>query len=339
MTVTVRELAELVQGRLHGDGDQPITDARALGEAASGHITFVENLRQARHLKSCHASAALVPAALPANGLTVIQVDDPLGAFITILQRLRGRSEPPPLGIDPRAVIHPSALVGPDASLHPFACVGAGTVIGARCRIYAGAVVGRNCRLGDDVTLFPHAVLYDDCVLGDRVTVHAGAVLGADGFGYRQQDGRHVKVPQLSHVEVGDDVEIGACTTIDRGTFTATRVGAGTKIDNLVMIAHNCQIGAHNLLVSQVGIAGSCIIGDHVVMAGQVGVADHVCIGDGAVLGARCGVTGDLPGGVRYLGEPALPARDQQKVYVSLAKLPEMRRDIQRIKNHLRLAE
>ena len=145
-----------------------------------------------------------------------------------------------------------------------------------------GAVVGRNCRLGDDVTLHPHAVLYDDTVLGNRVIVHANAVIGADGFGYRMQDGRHVKMPQFGCVEIGDDVEIGAGTTIDRGTFQATRIGAGTKIDNLVQIGHNCQIGRHNLFVSQVGIAGSCSTGDYVVLAGQVGVADHVHIGDRA---------------------------------------------------------
>jgi len=339
VTVTVGELAELVQGHLHGDGGLPISDARPLAEAVAGHITFVENERQARHLPACAASAAVVPEGLPVNGLTVIRVADPLAAFVTIVERLRGRGEPEPCGIDPRAAVHPTAVVGPDASIHPFACVGEGSVLGARCRLHAGAVVGRRCRLGDDVTLHPHAVLYDGCVLGNRVTVHAHAVLGADGFGYRPHQGRHVKVPQLGHVEVGDDVEIGACTTVDRGTFQATRVGAGTKIDNLVMIGHNCQIGPHNLLVSQVGIAGSCTTGEYVVMAGQVGIADHVHIGDGAILGARCGVGSDLAGGVRYLGEPAIPERDQKKIYVSLARLPEMRRDLQRIKAHLGITE
>ena len=150
--------------------------------------------------------------------------------------------------------------------------VGEGSVLGARCRLHSGVVVGRNCRLGDDVVLHPHVVLYDGTILGNRVIVHANAVLGADGFGYRFQGGRHVKMPQFGSVEIGDDVEIGAGTTIDRGTFQATRIGAGTKIDNLVQIGHNCQIGKHNLFVSQVGIAGSCSTGDYVVMAGQVGV-------------------------------------------------------------------
>ena len=339
MSVTVRDLAEMVRGRLHGDGSLVITDARSLIEAGAGHITFAEDERQARRLAKSNASAAVVPETLPVNGLTVIRVADPLAAFIAIVERLRGKLPPPPAGIDPRAAIHPGATIGSKASIQQFASVGEGTIIGARCRLYPGAVVGRDCRLGDDVTLHPHAVLYDGCILGNRVTVHAGAVLGADGFGYRQQQGRHIKVPQLGHVEIGDDVEIGANTTIDRGTFQATRIGAGTKIDNLVMIAHNCQIGPHNVFASQVGIAGSCTTGAYVVMAGQVGVADHVHIGDAAILGARCGVGYDLAGGHRYLGEPVLHAREHHRISLTLRRLPQMHRDLVRIKNHLQLAD
>jgi UDP-3-O-[3-hydroxymyristoyl] glucosamine N-acyltransferase len=228
-----------------------------------------------------------------------------------------------------------TAIVGPDASIYPYAVVGPGCVIGARCRLLSGAVIGRNCRLGDDVTLFPNAVLYDDAVLGHRVTVHANAVVGADGFGYRFQDGRHVKVPQLGHVEVGDDVEIGACTTIDRGTFGATRIGAGSKIDNLVMIAHNCQIGRHNVLVSQVGLAGSSSTGDYVVIAGQVGVVDHVHIGDGSIIGGQAAVTKDVPPGQRMLGSPATPEREQKRILMSLAGLPDFRKRLQAIERRL----
>src|SRR5262249_14725585 len=152
-------------------------------------------------------------------------------AFVAIVRHLHGRAEPPPHGIDPKAAIHPTAQIGADASIFPFAAVGEGSVVGARCCIHTGAVVGRYCRLGDDVILYPNVVLYDGTVLGHRVMIHANAVVGADGFGYRPHDGRHVKVPQLGHVEIADDVEIGACTTIDRGTFQATRVGEGTKID------------------------------------------------------------------------------------------------------------
>jgi UDP-3-O-[3-hydroxymyristoyl] glucosamine N-acyltransferase len=340
VTVTLRQLAELVNGQACGDADLVLHAARPVGEAQPGDITFIENDRHAHHLAHCRASAAVVPVALPVpDGLAVIRVPDPLGAFVTIVRHLHGQSEPPPHGIDARAAVHPAAQVGPDPSIFPLAAVGEGTVIGARCRIHSGAVIGRHCRLGDDVTLYPNAVLYDGTVLGSRVIVHANAVVGADGFGYRFQGGRHVKVPQFGHVEIGDDVEIGACTTVDRGTFQATRVGEGTKIDNLVQVGHNCHIGKHNLLVSQMGIAGSSSTGDYVVIAGQVGIADHVHIGDRVLIGAKAGVTKDVPAGERMLGAPATPEREQKRILMSLEKLPEIRRDLRRLKQHLGMTE
>jgi UDP-3-O-[3-hydroxymyristoyl] glucosamine N-acyltransferase len=339
VSVTVQQLAELVHGRVIGDGDLEITAARPLGEAQAGDITFVEDDKHAHHLHRCQASAAVVPPSVPANGLAIIQVADPLSAFITIVRHLHGREEPPPHGIDPRASVHATAQVGPDVSLLPFAVVGEQSILGARCRLHSGVVIGRHCRLGDDVVIYPNAVLYDGTVLGNRVIVHANAVLGADGFGYRPHGGRHVKVPQLGHVEIGDDVEVGACTTIDRGTFQATRIGEGTKIDNLVQVAHNCRIGRHNLLVSQMGIAGSSSTGDYVVAAGQVGIVDHIHIGDGAVIGGQAGVTKDVPAGQHMLGSPATPERDQKRILMSLEKLPEIRRDLRRIKQHLGLVE
>src|SRR6516162_8688960 len=243
VSTTLGQLAELVGGQLVGDGGLVVNAARPLGEAGPGDITFVEDAKHAPQLRASRAGAAVVPAAGPANGKALIRVADPLAAFVAIVRHLHGRAEPPPAGIDPRAAVHPTAAIGPDASVFPFAVVGEHSVVGARCRLHSGAVVGRFCRLGDDVTLYPGAVLYDGTVLGDRVVVHAHAVLGADGFGYRFQDGRHVKVPQFGNVEIGDDVEIGACTTIDRGTFQTTRIGAGTKIDNLVQIGHNSKLG------------------------------------------------------------------------------------------------
>ena len=348
MQVTVQQLAALVQGEVHGDGGRLIHAARALHEAGPQDVTFVETDRHAKHLKQCRAGAAVVPLALSpdkvgpgADGqaLTLLRVSDPLTAFVAVVRHLHGQPELAPHGIDPLASVHPGATVGPDASVFPFACVGEGSTLGARCQVHSGAVVGRHCRLGDDVVLYPNAVLYDGTVLGHRVIVHANAVLGADGFGYRLHEGRHVKVPQLGHVELGDDVEVGAATTIDRGTFGPTRVGAGTKIDNLVQIGHNCRIGRHNLLVSQVGIAGSCTTGDYVVMAGQAGLADHLNIGDRAVIGARAGLAKDVPAGERVLGTPATPEREQKRILMTLEKLPEMRRDLRRVKQHLGLAD
>lgn len=335
MEVTVRQLAELVQGEVHGDGDLRIAAARPLSHANPGEITFVESARHARHLASCRASAAVVPSSLPVNGLTVIRVGDPLAAFVTIVRHLHGRPDEQPRGIDPRAVIHPTARLGEGTAVLPFATVGEESVVGARCRLYSGVVVGRHCRIGDDVVLHPNVVLYEGTVLGNRVVIHANSVIGADGFGYRFHNGRHVKVPQLSHVEVGDDVEMGACSSIDRGTFEPTRIGEGTKIDNQVQVGHNCRIGRHNLFASQVGIAGSCCTGDYVTLAGQVGVSDHIRIGDGALAGGKSGVIRDVPAGARVLGMPPLPDGQQKRIWISLEKLPEMRRDLRRVKQRL----
>jgi UDP-3-O-[3-hydroxymyristoyl] glucosamine N-acyltransferase len=339
VSISLRQLAELVQGTVLGDPEITITSAKPLDDAQAGDITFIEHEKNAGHLHACRASAAVVPASVPANGMAVIQVADPLTAFVAIVQYLQGRSAPPIHGIDAKASVHATAKIGPDASIYPFAVIGEGAVIGARCRIHSGVAIGANCRIGDDVLLYPNCVLYEGTILGQRVSVHSNAVVGADGFGYRLHDGRHVKVPQLGHVEIGDDVEIGACTTIDRGTFQATRIGAGTKIDNLVMIGHNCQIGRHNILVGQMGMAGSCSTGDYVIAAGQVGIADHIHVGAGAVLGAQCGLTKDVPAGQRMFGSPALPQRDQKRIVATLTKLPDMRRDLRRVMQHLGLKD
>jgi UDP-3-O-[3-hydroxymyristoyl] glucosamine N-acyltransferase len=312
-----------------------ISAGRPLSDAAPGDITFVEDEKHASELLGCKASAAIVPLSTPPNGLPLIQVSDPLSAFVSVVRHLHGRAEAPIHGIDARAVVESTAQVGRDASIYAFAAIGVGCVIGARCRIFSGVSIGRFCRVGDDVTLYPNVVLYDGTIIGNRVIIHANAVIGADGFGYRLNDGRHVKVPQLGHVEIGDDVEIGACTTIDRGTFQATRIGEGTKIDNLVQVGHNCRIGRHNIFVSQMGIAGSSSTGDYVVVAGQAGIVDHVHIGDRAVIGAQAGVTKEVPAGLRVLGSPAAPEREQKRVLMTLEKIPEIRKDVQRIKQQL----
>ena len=339
MTVTVRELAEWVRGEVLGDADVPISNARTLADAQPGDITFVEHEKHLHAWHASRASAAVVPASVPVNGRPLIRVDDPLMAFVDIVRHLRGRPSAHAGAIDPTAHVHPTAKIGPGVTLAPFAVVGEGSVVGANSTVLAGACVGRFCRLGDGVVLHPHAVLYDDCVIGDRVVVHANAVIGADGFGYRFHNGRHVKVPQLGWIEVEDDVEVGACTTIDRGTFGPTRIGAGTKIDNLVQVGHNCRIGRHNVFCSQVGIAGSVTTGDFVVMAGQVGVADHKTVGDRATLLAQCGVTHDVPPDAKVLGMPARPYKAYLRNQLELDKLPDLRKDVKQIKHHLGLEE
>ncbi|MBN9118524.1 MAG: UDP-3-O-(3-hydroxymyristoyl)glucosamine N-acyltransferase [Planctomycetes bacterium] len=339
MDVTVRQLAEWVRGEVLGDPDLAISNARTLADAGPGDVTFVETDKYLSAWHASKASAAVVGPSVPPNGRPLIRVADPLMAFAEIVRHLRGRTEEPHGVIDPTAVVHPAARLAAGVSVGPHAIIGEGTTLGENTTVHAGVVVGRSCAIGRDCVLHPRVVLYDDCVIGARVTIHAGAVLGADGFGYRQHNGRHIKIPQQGWVEIGDDVEIGACATVDRGTFGPTRVGAGTKIDNLVMIGHNCQIGRHNVLCGQVGIAGSCVTGDYVVMAGQVGVADHLKIGSRVIVGAQAGVCNDLTDDQTVFGYPAIPVSEQRRLLANIKRLPEVRADVKKIQKHLGLTE
>jgi UDP-3-O-[3-hydroxymyristoyl] glucosamine N-acyltransferase len=280
-----------------------------------------------------------VPRDFKCPGKTLIAVADPLAAFVVVFQHFQGKTATQATGIDSRAVIHPSAVIGEGASIGPFVSVGANAVIGKRCRLRNGVTIGENCRVGDDAHLYPNVVLYADTILGDRVTIHANAVIGADGFGYRTHQGKHVQVPHLSKVIIGSDVEIGACTCIDRGAFEPTIVGDGTKIDNLVQIAHNVRVGKHNLLAAQVGIAGSCSTGDYVFMGGQSGLSDHVHVADRCQFGAKTGVFQDVPAGKRQWLYPAHDDRLAARIIACLKKLPDMHRDLLRVLKTLNLTE
>lgn len=341
MVATVEELAALVRGRLVGDGNVPIQSARPVGEAGPGDITFIDDERYAKMLRTSPASAAIVGPHFklgPADRvLPCIEVEDPLSAFVAVRSHLRGSERPRWSGVHPQAWVAPTARVGANVAIYPFAFVGEGAEIGDGTTLHPGVVVGADCRIGRDVILHPNVVLYEGVELGDRVEVHAGTVLGGDGFGYRLVDGRHVKVPQTGKVEVGPDVEIGANCTIDRGTFESTMIGEGSKIDNLVMIGHNNRIGKHNLLCGQVGIAGSCRTGDYVVMAGQAGIKDHTEIGDKVVVGAQAGVHRNITAGQQVLGSPAIPVREQRRIFQMIARLPEMYRQLRELSSQVTL--
>jgi UDP-3-O-[3-hydroxymyristoyl] glucosamine N-acyltransferase len=338
MRVSLHELAARVGGQISGNGDRFPNAARPLHDAGPDDLTLVESEKYRSAGLNNPAGAVVAPVGLLLPGKDVIHCTDPLAAFTAIVQFLHGRPDAAPAGIHPSAVIAPTARVALDVELGPNVVIGAGSTIAAGCRLGAGVVVGRDCTLGAGCVLFPQVVLYDGTVLGQRVRIHANSVLGADGFGYRFANGRHEKLAQLGSVEIGDDVEIGACVTIDRGTFGPTRIGTGTKIDNLVQVGHNCQVGAHNLFVSQMGIAGSSSTGNFVIVAGQVGIVDHVHLGDGVMIGAQAGVTKDVPAGQKMLGSPATPVREQQRILMTLEKLPEMRKQLTQILRHLGLA-
>ena len=286
MQITLDELAALVDGQIVGDGQLVIQGAATLGDARPGQITLIDRTEKVHLLNGCPAAAVVTPKDFAVRDLPAIRVDDVHRAFAAIVRRFcppRGQS--PRIGRSPLAVVSPSAKIGRDVDIHPSATIGDDVTIGDGSTIHSGVHIMAGSRIAEGVTIFPNAVLYEDTIVGPRCTVHANAVLGAYGFGYGMADGRYVLSAQLGNVVLEADVEVGAGSTIDRGTYGPTTIGEGTKIDDLVMVAHNCRIGRHNMLCSQVGIAGSTTTGDYVVMAGQVGVRDHVHIGSRAVLG------------------------------------------------------
>ena len=328
MAVSLAELARLVNGQLNGNGSIPITGADIIRDVRPGDITFAEHDRLADELKSCAAAAVVTSAGFRPVGIAFITVDDVQEAFAKIVRHFRPAPCTRPVGVSPHAMVSPTAQLGADVTIYPGAVVGDDVMIGSGATIHASAQVMAGCHIGENSVLFPGAVLYENTVVGRRCLIHSGAVIGAYGFGYNTVAGCHQLSAQLGSVQIGDDVDIGACTTIDRSTYGVTVIGDGTKIDNQVMIAHNCRIGRHNVICSQVGIAGSTTTGDYVVMAGQVGVRDHVHIGTGAKLGAKAGVMSDIPDGGTYVGIPATPERKQMVMQAAMMKLPELKKQL-----------
>ena len=331
MAATLSELAQLVDGNLIGDGSREVSGAATLDMASAEDISLFDRSESDKHLTGSSACAYVVRRDFTPDNTPAIQVDDVHAAFATIVRHFRPVRQQERIGVSPHAIVSPSATLADDVDIHPFATIGDDVQIGAGTTIHQGVHIAAGSRIGSCATVFPNAVLYENTIVGDHVIIHAGVVLGAYGFGYDSSSGEHVLSAQLGYVEIEDHVEIGAGTTIDRGTYGPTTIGAGTKIDNLVMVAHNCQIGQHNMLCSQVGIAGSTTTGKYVVMAGQVGVRDHVHIGDGATLGAMCGVSNDIPAGESVLGAPAIPIRQQKLRFGAVAKLPEMRKQLKQL--------
>ena len=323
---TVSELAALVGGEVFsGSGDSVIEGPAALESAGPGEISFFAHPRYAADLRTTRAAAVLVPRDFAGETpAACIRVDDPSAAFTRITREFLREPAPPPAGVHPSAVVHSGAQIAPDASLGEQAVVMPGAVIGPRSVVMAGGYIGAGARIGAACLLHPHAVVGHGCLLGDRVILHSGAVVGSDGFGYDTQDGRHTKIAQSGIVVVEDDVEIGANTTIDRARFGRTVIGEGTKIDNLVMIAHNVVIGKHCIVCAQVGIAGSARIGNHVILAGQAGLVGHIRIGDGAIVGAQTGVSNDIEPGARVVGSPPRPIGDWKRSIIRVDKLAEL---------------
>ena len=330
--ITLAKLAELVGGRAQGNTETLITAAAVLGDVGPGEITFIDNADRVKNLATTQAAAVVVPDTFSCEWPAVIYVSDVHAAFAAIICHFRPQRLRSPVGISAQSFVSPTARWGKNVHIHPGATVGDECQIGDRTTILPGAHLLPGCVIGCDVLIGPGAILYENTIVGDRSIIHGGVVLGAYGFGYSQAGGRHVLSAQLGYVRIGNDVEIGAATTIDRGTYGATTIGDGTKIDNLVQIAHNCRIGRHNLICAQVGIAGSSSTGDYVVVGGQAGLRDHVHIGTGARLSAMAGITNNVPDGAVMLGVPATPEREQKLKLAALAKLPEMRHEFKALR-------
>ncbi|HAW31278.1 UDP-3-O-(3-hydroxymyristoyl)glucosamine N-acyltransferase [Gimesia maris] len=344
MSTTVEWIAQELNCLVKGNQRLEIHGAESVLKAGPHDITFVGDELNLKRLKSSNAGAVLLEKRLEESfeksfgeaPFTSIAVVDAQAAFIKIIQKLRPSRPLPEIGVSLQAQISDNVELGENCQIYPQVTIRPGVRIGKNCRIYPGVYIGEDCVIGDDVTIHANAVFYPDVKLGNRVLIHAAAVLGCDGFGYRFEAGRFIKIPHLGSVRIEDDVEIGAGTTIDRGMIGPTVIGEGTKIDNQVMIAHNCEIGKHNAFASQVGFAGSITTGDYVRCAGQVGVADHVHIGDQATLGARAGVHRDIPPGEVHIGTPAAPEKEQRKIVMSIRKVPEMRKQIRELENQIK---
>ncbi|HYF51774.1 MAG TPA: UDP-3-O-(3-hydroxymyristoyl)glucosamine N-acyltransferase [Planctomycetota bacterium] len=336
----VDELVKTLKATLVlGDPAVEVTGAANLREAGPSDISHFSDARYAPDLQVTKAAAVLLKSVEGVDApqsTALLQVPDPEVAFIQVLTLLYP-AEPEKPGVDPRAVVEPGVDLGEGVYVGPFAVIRKGARVGARAVIHAHAVVGRNCSIGEGTIIHSHAVLYDNAKVGKNVVVHAGTILGADGFGYKFRGGRHVKVPQVGVVDIGDDVEIGANACIDRAALGATRVGSGTKIDNLVQVGHNVSIGKHCILCGQAAIAGSSGMDDYAVLGGNAGIADHVFMGKGSKAGAKSGVGKDVPPGAEVWGMFAEERKIAFRQLASIRRLPEL---IERVRElEKRLAE
>lgn len=332
------DLADAVGGRVHGDPERQVSAVATLGDACSQDLSFLTNSRYRAAVAGSLAGAILVGPDSGIEGRDLLVVADPYFALAEILDRMYQQPLPAP-GVSPDARIAAGTVLGAGVAIGPFVVLGEGVKVGDRAVIGAGAVLGEGSSIGNDTVLMPRVVTYPKTQVGARCIIHAGVVLGADGFGFATASGKHRKVPQLGFVVIEDDVEIGANSTVDRGTLGETRIGRGTKIDDLVMVAHGVVIGPHGLLAGQAGVAGSTRIGSHVTMAGQSGTAGHLTLGDHVVIAAKSAVFSDVPDRTFVAGTPAVHHRVWKKSVALVKLLPELRSSIRELEERLAALE
>jgi UDP-3-O-[3-hydroxymyristoyl] glucosamine N-acyltransferase len=327
MKKSLQEIAQYLGGRVSGDGETLIGGLATLDDAGEGQLTFLANPKYAGKVATTRAAAVLLPEGADPQGHNAIFHANPYLAFAKLLT-LFYTAAPTPAGILPGALVAEGARIGLDCTIHPGASVAAGVVIGERVVLHPGVVLYPGVTLGDDVTLHANVSVRSGCRIGNRVTIHDGTVVGSDGFGYAPDGPKWYKIPQIGIVVIEDDVEIGSNSVIDRAALEVTRIGRGTKIDNLVQIAHNCVIGEDCMIVSQVGISGSTQMGNHVILGGQVGIVGHLTIGDNVMVGAKSGVPGNIAANQTVSGYPCQPHREWLKSSGVIPKLPELRKTV-----------
>ena len=335
MRVTLEAVAKAIDGEVIGDGSLEITGVAGIREAREGDLTFLANPRYEPYLEQTRASAVIVAGNHRTTAKTLIRNPNPYLAFLKAVCLFRGEERRPEPGAHPTAVIAEGASVDPTAWIGPHVVLEPGAVIGADVLIHAGGYVGTGAAVGAGSCLYPRVTIGEGCRLGARVIVHSGAVIGSDGFGFVRDGDRYRKVPQIGNVVVDDDVEIGANVTIDRASMGSTRIGRGSKIDNLVQIGHNVQIGEHCIIVAQVGISGSTEVGSNAMIAGQVGIVGHIEIGAGAQIGAKSGVSKSVKPGEKVFGYPALPVGQAMKIEASIRHLPELMQSVRALRRRI----
>ena len=340
-TITVAKVAEECGGEVDGDASPVLRSVAGLREATEGDLSFLANPKYAPLVAETKASAVLVSKEYDGPApCALIRVANPDAAFADIAQRFAAPAPAYTPGVHPSAVVAEDAVLGRDVYIGPLCVVEPGASIGDRSVLVAQVYVGHGARLGEDNRIYSHVTVREGCITGARVIVHSSAVIGSDGFGYSvDEQGVRTKIPQIGIVEIGDDVEIGAATTIDRARFGRTVIGNGVKIDNLAQIAHNVVIGDHAVIVSQVGISGSTVIGRKAILAGQTGVAGHIVVGDGVIAEGRSGITKDVPAGQIIYGYPAMPAKQAARINAHVQRLPKLKQKVAELEARLKELE
>lgn len=333
--LTISKVAELIGGKLDGDGSAEITGIAPIGQAGPAELTFAESAKRAADIVGCGAAAAIVGEQPESAEIPLIRVDNVKAAVARLLAAFAPPEDLPLAGIDPSAVVSPQAKIAEGAAIGPNVVVQPGAEIGPDSALCANVTVGRDVKIGSDCILFEGVVIRHGCVVGNRVRIGSNSVIGYDGFGYYTEGGAHNKIPHIGNVVLEDDVEIGACSCVDRGKFGSTTIGTGTKIDDLVMIAHNVQLGRGCLLAGQCGIAGSAKLGDYVVLGGHAGVRDNITLGNGVQGSAFAGVVWDIDDGEIVAGAPAIPVRERLRIIQAERKLPELLKRVKQLESRL----